>query len=1618
MYPRTTTYLLRILTRKPAISALRLTGLFLSLVIAVAAHAQIKFAGTQFSIAGNNLSAPSSVAVDGKGNIYIADTGNNRIVSVTPSPNGTGTVATVLNGLSSPSGIASDWSGNLFIADTGNNRILMLPLTKGTLGTPVQIASGLSAPTGLALDSASNLYIADTGNNRIVELPRLGATYASPLVMVTGLSQPKGVAIDSIRNLYIADTGNNRILKETYSVGGYLTQQVVGKGFSGPMGVTVDSAYNVYIADTGNNRIVLEPWLTGPKRYNAQSILGSDAASPAAVVKDWDGNIYAADLGNNQVIEVITGSVVFGSTAVGAPASVQTYNFNIAAGTAIGFIGIFTNGATGKDFQDGGSSTCVVQVYDQATACGISVAFTPTGSGARTGAITIYDTLGNAMQTTFLSGVGVLSRTAFIPGTRTVISAQLSAPSGVAVDGYGNVYVADTGNNRVLQFQKSGSSYNPPTLVSVSRLDSPMGLNIDGAGNLYVVSNGNDTVLRLPWQGSGFGLQSKISANFYGPTGVTTDASGEVLVADTLDQMIFTFSWSGNGFSSTHHVGGTVKCPLGVAVDPSGNVYFTMPYMNSVQEIPLVDNAYSGQLTVSNAKVNLPSAIAADGNGNLFVLDTGNNRVVMTPWNGTAYGSQIVVADGFNSPNGLAVDLDGNLYVADTGNNQVVKIDLSTPQPLVFADTVLGSVSSDSAKSVTLLNNGNLPVSLASVAYSANFPQDARSSNPCLEGNALAPGSSCQFAVDFVPTATGSPLTEALSVQLDGAANPQSINVSGTSMGKAAQTITFPDLADVPYGTASVSLYASSTSALPVVYQVISGPATVNRGGTSLSFSGTGMVIVQATQAGSSSYAPASSVARTFQVLPATLTVSPVNTIATYGSVPVSFSYTVTGFIGRDTLQNSVTGSAKIASSGGAAPAAGTYTLTAGSGTLKAANYIFNFVTATLTVNKTALTVKAANLSATYAAPLGQYTCTYSGFVNGETASVLHGTPMVTSAANAHSPVGSYTLTPSLGTLSAANYAFVFISGVLNVLPGQLTVTATNQSIIYGQALPQMTFSITGFAAGDNIANSTTGAPLLSTKATALSGAGTYAITLSPGTLAAPNYRFAYVSGIVAIAKAILTVTPTDAAMTYGSRLPSLHYAMSGFVNQDTAVNSVIGIAALHTTAASVTRPGVIPITATLGTLFAKNYTFKFATGNLTIQKAILTVRASKVAMTYGAGLPAFAYAFDGFMNGDNSTAVTGKPSFTTSATSTSAVGSYAILGTVGTLASDRYTFTIIGSTLTVAKAVLKVVPDQITMTYGSVLPALTYKLNGLLNGDSATVVSGNPNLSTAASARSHVGAYNVQAAIGTLSATNYTFITVSGTITVTRATVTVTPANATTTYGGTIPAFAFSFKGLVNGDKPASIPGAPAFFCSVNSNSAVGSYAIHATAGSLSSSDYSFTFADGTLTVNQAILTITPNAATMTYGGAVPRLSYTISGFQNNDDARVISGKVAVTTTATPGSAAGSYPLAVDTQPLSAKNYTFATAPATLTVSKAQLTVTADNLSIKTGDAIPALTYKLTGMVNGDSATTAATGVPTLSTTATKTSAAGSYPITVTAGKMLSANYTLNFVNGTLTVN
>jgi hypothetical protein len=263
---------------------------------------------------------------------------------------------------------------------------------------------------------------------------------------------------------------------------------------------------------------------------------------------------------------------------------------------------------------------------------------------------------------------------------------------------------------------------------------------------------------------------------------------------------------------------------------------------------------------------------------------------------------------------------------------------------------------------------------------------------------------------------------------------------------------------------------------------------------------------------------------------------------------------------------------------------------------------------------------------------------------------------------------------------------------------------------------------------------------------------------------------------------------------------------------------------------------------------------------------------------------------------------------------------------------------TSVTNCFTVSAATLTVTPNPVNINYGAVIPTLSATISGYVNGDGPSVVSGAANLTTTAVLNSPVGSYPINCAVGSLTAANYVFSCLTGTLTISAdpQSITFNPLPGVTYGVAPITLGATASSGLtvtytVTTLTTASVSGSVLTILAIGQVCVTASQAGNATTAAATSVSQCFT-------VSPASLTVTASNVTIPFGTAIPTtFAYTITGFQYNDTVSVVSGTPVITTTATASSPGGTYPITPTIGSLAAANYLFPTAnfiPGVLTIS------------------------------------------------------------------------------------
>ena len=695
----------------------------------------------------------------------------------------------------------------------------------------------------------------------------------------------------------------------------------------------------------------------------------------------------------------------------------------------------------------------------------------------------------------------------------------------------------------------------------------------------------------------------------------------------------------------------------------------------------------------------------------------------------------------------------------------------------------------------------------------------------------------------------------------------------------------------------------------------------------------------------------------------------------TYGEDNPSLSFSVVGLVNGDTKASALTADPTLDTAAVKSSNAGTYPITLTGGT--SANYSLTRSNATLTVGKAALELNADDKSKTYGEDNPSLSFSVVGLVNGDTkASALTADPTLDTAAVKSSNAGTYPITLTGGT--SANYSLTRSNATLTVGKAALELNADDKSKTYGEDNPSLSFSVVGLVNGDTKASALTADPTLDTAAVKSSNAGSYPITLTGGTSA--NYSLTRSNATLTVGKAALELNADDKSKTYGEDNPSLSFSVVGLVNGDTKASALTADPTLDTAAVKSSNAGTYPITLTGGT--SANYSLTRSNATLTVGKAALELNADDKSKTYGEDNPSLSFSVVGLVNGDTkASALTADPTLDTAAVKSSNAGSYPITLTGGT--SANYSLTRSNATLTVGKAALELNADDKSKTYGEDNPSLSFSVVGLVNGDTkASALTADPTLDTAAVKSSNAGTYPITLTGGT--SANYSLTRSNATLTVGKAALELNADDKSKTYGEDNPSLSFSVVGLVNGDTKASaLTADPTLDTAAVKSSNAGTYPITLTGGT--SANYSLTRSNATLTVGKAAMVITAADKSKVYGDANPTLTGTITGLQNGDAITASYSTVATLTSGVGGYAI--VPAAVDSSPSKLANYDVHLVNGSLSVTKRDLVISADNKSKVLGAVNPTFTGSMSGVQNGDAITAS------YSTVATATSGGGQLP-------------------------
>jgi Chitobiase/beta-hexosaminidase C-terminal domain/FG-GAP-like repeat/Bacterial Ig-like domain (group 3)/NHL repeat len=995
------------------------------------------------------LNDPSGIALDSAGDLYIADTANNVVRRIAA---GTGDITTVAgngtagesgdNGpatsaeMQGPAAVTLDSAGNLYISDSGAGRVRKVAAATGTIttyaGGGTGIAYGsigdggpatsaqLEYPEGLALDTKGNLYIADSLDEVVREVNATTGNISTVAGQYDGIGdgaysgdggpattaklyQPMGVAVDSAGDLYIADYYNNVIREVTASTGDIATYAgdngfCYGEGGDGgpaadaylclPAGVTLDGAGNLYIAEQAAARVrkvtlAMQPPATAtatptfsvqPGSYaGPQTVTLADATPGAEIYLTLDGTTPSTGGAGYRAPIDVDGSVTLKAVAVAPgylPSAMATGAYTISAPPPAV---VSTVAGNGTNLLSTAGQPATQTPLDEP----LDVAVDGDGNlyiadetnevvwqvAAATGEATV---VAGTLQSPGYSGDG---------GPAT--SAQLSGPNHVALDQDGNLYISDSGNQLVRLVtaatgtistyagtRTAGTGIGDGGPATSAHLDNPEGLTFDSAGNLYIADSGN---ARIRMVNAGTGI-------------ITTVAGGGSSPGPS----------QGDGGPATS---ASLTAPIDVALDPQGNLYIADDGASRVRKVAVAtgiistvagngDRGSSGDGLPATQAEAVPYGLAVDGAGDLYISSGSVVRELaaggtsLTTFAGSGYtgysgdGGSATLAN-FCGPDGLAFDPAGNLYVADQCDYRIRKVTFSNAVATPTFNVAAGAYSSTQSVEISdatqgaiiyYTTDGSTPTPHSSV-YSAAIAVNQSETLKAIAvagGYANSPVAAATYTIGLIaPTVAVTPAASTITTA-------QSLSVTVAVSGGTGN----------PTPTGAVTLSSGSYSAQQTL---AGGSATFSIAAGALPV---GSDMLKAT------YAPDSASSGTYSTATQSTTVSVTTPIGT-AVATVTVTPSVTNLTNAQTLTVAVA----VSGASGQPTPTGSATLRAGTWsnqqTLSSGGATFTVPAGTLSAGSNTLTA-AYSGDATFAVASGTTTVTVSAVVSsGQTPSPI-----------------------------------------------------------------------------------------------------------------------------------------------------------------------------------------------------------------------------------------------------------------------------------------------------------------------------------------------------------------------------------------------------------------------------------------------------------------------------------------------------------------------------------------------------------------------------------------------------------------------------------------------------
>jgi sugar lactone lactonase YvrE len=1045
--------------------------------------------------------------------------------------------------LNAPSGLAMNGTGDLFIADTGNNcvrQIANLATFKTAVGQCSNDSSGslstaLNKPYGLTFSPTQALFITETNPDNVVSYNLGSAALTVVAGLTNGASGPysptqdgnsalgtplnalRGISVDSLGNFSLADSGNSIARKLSGNII-FPSTPVGSASASMPLTFIINQPVNLSVSSgsdfTKTNNTCsgpLSPATAGSAPNTCQVFIQFTPTRPGLRSEP----VRLTDSISGKVILQGLQAVATGSLSVFTPGTVNT-----AAGSLSAPVAVVVDSIGNAYVLEAGTTSGTADLLLLPSGGGSPSIVIPQGAGLLTPSALAIDSAGNFFIAD--STHGTIARFGADGTINTSYVTGLDTPTAIFVDGFDNLFIAQAGETRnVIEVYASGSRR-----ILSSGFVSPSGLTLDLNGILYIADAGAHLVYALdksgtlhPVAGNGSTTSSvpgqATGTALLAPSALSVDAAGDLYITDAAANRVYTV------FSSTPSSGSNIATVLGDGT--AGNTGDGGP--------------------ANLAEVNNPASVAVDGSSNLFIVDKGNNAVrkITYPASPIAFGTIIVgqtspaMLQGLSNfgtdPLNLTAPItpsDTHFTIGDSTTCGTTIIAGSTCNlGFLFTPTADGPLS---ATSTLVSNSYNSPQQLhlngtgklmeplqftlppQTEIYGQPFPETVLVSNgdPAPTGTvtfSLGKQILCTLTATLTPTTT--------------------CNAPNSGLPVGTYTVTFSYTGDTNYSSATGTVILTVT---PAPLTVTVNNATHLYGAVNPTFTGTlaGVIPGDSVLVSYSSVATATSSVGTYPIAatltpvgsttlsnyivtntPGTLTVAPAIVTVTgnsftrsYGTANPAFTSVVNGLLGSDTVSVSFSTTAVTNSPVGAYPivvavseASSNYTVVIVNGTL------------TVTQNLSSLVINVNSAARVYGAPNPNFTGTVNGVIPGDNVVVTFSTP-----ATPTSPAGNYAIGANVSGTSASNYIASIHPGTLAVTPAS-TVTTIVSSASPATVGANVTFTATVTTPAGTVAGSVNfsdGANLLGTAVLNLSGVATF--TTSALTVGSHSITAAFVA--------------------------------------------------------------------------------------------------------------------------------------------------------------------------------------------------------------------------------------------------------------------------------------------------------------------------------------------------------------------------------------------------------------------------------------------------------------------------------------------------------------------------